>query len=552
VAIERAVISVYDKTGVAEFARALARAGAEIVSTGGTAKLLREAGVTVRDVAELTGWPEMLGGRVKTLHPKVHGGILFRRGRAEDREQARAHGISRVDVVVVNLYPFEATAARTNVTVEEFIENIDIGGPAMVRSAAKNFESVAVVTDPADYAALAAELDKQSIEKSGDGGWSLTTRLRLAQKAFAATAHYDTAIATELERLTVSGDRITLGDRPLRSSPNAAVRGVGAEAGVQLPAELHIALARHAALRYGENPHQQAALYVPVGREAAGLAGAQQLRGKELSYNNLVDLDAAWDLVREFTGPAAVIVKHNNPCGTAEQASLVEAYGQALACDPVSAFGGVLAFNRELDAETAAEVAKLFVECIVAPGYAAGARAALSAKKNVRLMEISPEAAYGHAGAETQLELKRISGGVLVQEPDRRALDKSELKTVTRRAPTSDEVVAMLFAWKVAKHVKSNAIVFARGGRTLGIGAGQMSRVDSVKIAVMKATESLAGTVVASDAFFPFPDGVEEAARAGATAVIQPGGSVRDADVIAAADRLGVAMVFTGVRHFRH
>jgi phosphoribosylaminoimidazolecarboxamide formyltransferase/IMP cyclohydrolase len=549
VAIERAVISVYNKTGIAEFARALTRAGAEIVSTGGTAKLLRDAGVKVRDVSELTGWPEMLGGRVKTLHPKVHGGILFRRGRAEDREEARAQGLSAVDVVVVNLYPFEATAERPNVTVEELIENIDIGGPAMVRSAAKNFESVAVVTDPGDYASLAAELEEQSTGKSSDGAWSLATRLRLAQKAFAATAHYDGAIATELERLAVSGDRVTLEERRV---PDASAEAVRTQPGTQLPAQLHIALALHAALRYGENPHQQAALYIPVGRVAMGLAGARQMQGKGLSYNNLVDLDAAWDLAQEFKAPAAVIVKHNNPCGTAEHESLVEAYRQALACDPVAAFGGVLAFNRPLDAETAAEVARLFVECIVAPGYAAGAREALGGKKNVRLMEIAPKATRGQAEAETELELKRISGGVLVQEPDRRALDPAELKTATKRAPTSDEVAAMLFAWKVAKHVKSNAIVFARSGRTMAVGAGQMSRVDAVKIAVMKAVESLVGTVVASDAFFPFPDGVEEAARAGATAVIQPGGSVRDAEVIAAADRLGVAMVFTGVRHFRH
>jgi phosphoribosylaminoimidazolecarboxamide formyltransferase / IMP cyclohydrolase len=523
VAIERALVSVYDKTGIAEFAQQLARSGVEVVSTGGTAKLLRDAGVAVRDVADLTGWPEMLGGRVKTLHPKVHGGILFRRGRAEDREQTRAHGIAPVDVVVVNLYPFEATAARPNLTVEELIENIDIGGPAMVRSAAKNFESVAVVTDPADYAALAAEL-------AASGGWSLETRLGLAQKAFAATARYDGRIATELERLAVSDGKVALAERPL------------------LPARVHIALARHAALRYGENPHQKAALYIPAGRGAAGLAGAQQLQGKELSYNNLVDLDAAWDLVQEFERPASVIVKHNNPCGTAEHPTLAEAYRQALRCDPVSAFGGVLAFNRRVDAETAAEVAKLFAECVVAPGYEAGAREALAGKKNLRLMEIGTD----EPAAAARLEPKRISGGVLVQERDTRLLSESELKVVSKRQPTREEIEGMLFAWKVAKHVKSNAIVFARDSRTLGVGAGQMSRVDSVKIAVMKAQESLAGSVVASDAFFPFPDGVEEAAKAGAVAVIQPGGSVRDGDVIAAADKLGITMVFCGVRHFRH
>jgi phosphoribosylaminoimidazolecarboxamide formyltransferase/IMP cyclohydrolase len=523
VAIERALVSVYDKSGIVEFARELARAGVEIVSTGGTAKLLRDAGVAVRDVAELTGWPEMLGGRVKTLHPKVHGGILFRRGRAEDRDQTRQHGIAPVDLVVVNLYPFEATAARPNLSVEELIENIDIGGPAMVRSASKNFESVTVVTDPADYPALAAEFAQR-------GGWSLATRLSMAQKAFAATARYDANIATELERLSVAGDAVTLSERP------------------PLPLRLHLALSRRAELRYGENPHQKAALYIPAGQEAAGLAGARQLQGKELSYNNLVDLDAAWALAQEFAQPAAVIVKHNNPSGTAEQPTLVEAYRQALACDPVSAFGGVLAFNRPLDGKTAEEVAKLFAECIIAPGYDAAARATFAGKKNLRLMEIGADEPAGNA----RLELKRISGGVLVQDRDTRALNEAELKVATKRAPTREEHEALLFAWKVAKHVKSNAIVFARAGRTVGVGAGQMSRVDSVKIAVMKAQESLAGSVVGSDAFFPFPDGVEEAARAGATAVIQPGGSVRDADVIAAADRLGLAMLFTGMRHFRH
>jgi phosphoribosylaminoimidazolecarboxamide formyltransferase / IMP cyclohydrolase len=523
VAIQRALVSVFDKTGLVDFAQALARAGVEIVSTGGTAKLLRDAGLTVRDVADLTGWPEMLGGRVKTLHPKVHGGILFRRGRADDREQTVKHGIAPVDLVVVNLYPFEATAARPDLTVDELIENIDIGGPAMVRSASKNFESVAVVTDPADYLPLAKELAER-------GDWSLETRLNLARKAFATTARYDGLITSELERLSVSDGKVVLRGKP------------------ELPARLNLSLERHSTMRYGENPHQRAALYIPAGQKASGLAGAHQLQGKELSYNNLVDLDAAWRLTQEFAKPAAVIVKHNNPCGTAEQATLPEAYRQALACDPVSAFGGVMAFNRPLDGETAAEVGKLFAECIVAPGYDAAARAALAGKKNLRLMEIGAD----EPAADVRFELKRISGGVLVQEPDVRSLSESELKVVTKRAPSREELDSLLFAWKVAKHVKSNAIVFAVAGRTLGVGAGQMSRVDSVKIAVMKAQQSLTGSVVGSDAFFPFPDGVEEAAKAGATAVIQPGGSVRDADVIAAADRLNMAMVFTGVRHFRH
>jgi phosphoribosylaminoimidazolecarboxamide formyltransferase/IMP cyclohydrolase len=523
VPIERALVSVHEKTGIVEFTRALAQAGVEVVSTGGTAKLLRDSGVKVREVSELTGWPEMLGGRVKTLHPKVHGGILFRRNRAEDGDETRQHGIAPVDLVVVNLYPFEATASRAGVSAEDLIENIDIGGPAMLRSAAKNFESVAVVTDPGDYAGLLAEFSKRH-------DWSLPTRLALARKAFATTARYDSLIASEFERLSVSDNAVILAEGP------------------EWPAQIHLELSRHAVLRYGENPHQKAALYIPGGCPASGLAGALQLQGKELSYNNLVDLDAAWSLVREFAGPACAIVKHNNPSGAAEQDTLAEAYRQALACDPISAFGGVLAFNRTLDVETAAEVAKLFVECAVAPGYDAAARQALAGKKNLRLMKM------GTPPKQTKFswELKRISGGILVQAPDTLTISDSELKVVTKRQPSGQELQDLLFGWKIAKHVKSNAIVFARGGRTLGIGAGQMSRVDSVKIAVLKAQESLAGSAVASDAFFPFPDGVEEAARAGATAVIQPGGSLRDAEVVAAADRLGLAMVFTGVRHFRH
>jgi phosphoribosylaminoimidazolecarboxamide formyltransferase/IMP cyclohydrolase len=524
VAVERALVSVYDKSGLAEFARQLAARGVEIVSTGGTAKLLREAGIQVRDVAELTGWPEMLGGRVKTLHPKVHGGILFRRGEAGDRAQTAEHKIAPIDLVVVNLYPFEATAAKPNLTPEELIENIDIGGPTMVRSAAKNFESVAVVTDPADYAAVAAEITEH-------GAVSLGTRLELARKAFALTARYDGKIATELERLSVKSSKVALGVRPL------------------LPERLHFAYARRQELRYGENPHQRAALYAPTGGAGTGLAAARQLQGKELSYNNLVDLEAALQLAMEFRRPAAVIVKHNNPCGTAEQDTLREAYVRALECDPISAYGGVMAFNRAIDAATAEEVAKLFVECIVAPGYEPAALEKFTAKKNLRLLQLPAEEGAAH---DRELELKRISGGILVQEQDRHELAENDLKVVTRRAPTREEVDGMLFGWKVCKHVKSNAIVFARAGQTVGVGAGQMSRVDSVKIAVMKAQLPLAGSVVASDAFFPFPDGVEEAGKAGATAVIQPGGSVRDADVIAAADRLGMAMVFCGVRHFRH
>ncbi len=522
--VERALVSVYDKSGLVDFVRQLASRGIEIVSTGGTAKLLRDAGVAVRDVSELTGWPEMLGGRVKTLHPKVHGGILFRRGEPGDRRQTVEHQIAPIDLVVVNLYPFEETAAKADLTAEELIENIDIGGPTMVRSAAKNFESVAVVTDPSDYAAVAAEI-------STHGTVSLAMRLELARKAFALTARYDGKIATELERLSARNGSIELGKRPL------------------LPERLHFAYTRRQELRYGENPHQRAALYAQAGSNSVGLASARQLQGKELSYNNLVDLEAALGLATEFRRPAAVIVKHNNPCGTAEQDTLADAYVRALECDPVSAYGGVMAFNRHVDATTAEQVAKLFVECIVAPGYEAAALEKLSSKKNLRLLQLPP----GEPSAQSaELELKRISGGMLVQEQDRHELAESELKAVTRRAPSREEMNALLFGWKVCKHVKSNAIVFARAGQTVGVGAGQMSRVDSVKIAVMKAQLPLAGSVVASDAFFPFPDGVEEAGRAGATAIIQPGGSVRDSDVIAAADALGMAMVFSGVRHFRH
>jgi phosphoribosylaminoimidazolecarboxamide formyltransferase/IMP cyclohydrolase len=522
-AVVRALISVFDKTGIVEFAKRLAALKIEILSTGGTAKLLREAGVAVRDVSDFTGWPEMLGGRVKTLHPKVHGGLLFRRKNAEDQKQAAEHGIAPIDLVVVNLYPFEATAAKSWLTAEELIENIDIGGPTMLRSAAKNFESVTVVTEPADFERVAKEL-----ESTGDT--LLATRLELSRKVFATTSRYDGMITTELERLSAASGHVALEAKPI------------------LPERVHIALRRQQELRYGENPHQAAALYVPAGRAPEGLAAAKQLQGKELSYNNFVDLEAARSLAAEFSNPAAVIIKHNNPCGTAEQETLLDAYLKALASDPVSAFGGVLAFNRMVDAATAEEVAKLFVECIAAPGIDEKSKAIFAAKKNLRLLELPP----GGLEPERELQLKRILGGMLAQQPDLGEIKESELRTVSKRAPTAEEMRTMRFAWKVSKHVKSNAIVFAKDGATLGVGAGQMSRVDSVKLAVMKAQSSLAGSVVASDAFFPFPDGIEEAAKAGATAVIQPGGSVKDPDVIAAANRLNLAMVFTGMRHFLH
>jgi phosphoribosylaminoimidazolecarboxamide formyltransferase / IMP cyclohydrolase len=523
-AVERALLSVSDKTGIVEFARKLAALRIEILSTGGTAKLLREQGVAVKDVSEFTGWPEMLGGRVKTLHPKVHGGLLFRREHAEDQKQAKEHGIAPIDLVVVNLYPFEETAAKSYLPPEELIENIDIGGPTMLRSAAKNFASVIVVSDPADYEQVAAELEAHR-------DTSLALRLQLARKVFATTSRYDGLITMNLERLAFNDEhRLEVQPKPV------------------LPERFHLALRRKQELRYGENPHQSGALYVAAGRPPEGLAAAKQLQGKELSYNNYVDLEAARSTVAEFEGPAAVIIKHNNPCGAAEQKTLLDAYTKAFACDPLSAFGGVLAFNHIVDAVTAEAVVKLFVECIVAPGFADRAQEIFAAKKNLRLLVLP----HGGLELDKELQLKRIQGGVLVQQPDLGSLKGVELTIATKRAPTPVELTDLKFAWKVCKHVKSNAIVFARDGATLGVGAGQMSRVDSVKIAIAKAQQSLHGTVVASDAFFPFPDGVEEAAKAGATAVIQPGGSVKDNEVIATADRLGVAMVFTAMRHFLH
>jgi phosphoribosylaminoimidazolecarboxamide formyltransferase / IMP cyclohydrolase len=529
VKVARALVSVSDKTGLEDFARRLARLGVEIVSTGGTANFLRDAGIRVRDISELTGWPEMLSGRVKTLHPKVHGGILFRRGEAEHRRQAEEHSIAPIDMVVVNLYPFEATSRKAGVKAEDLIENIDIGGPSMVRSAAKNFEDVIIVTDPGDYSDIAAAL-----EATGDVTRDL--RLGLARKAFALTARYDGMIAAELERIAPEQGHWRVSER------------------AALPKRLNISLVEHQLMRYGENPHQKAALYVPAGEKLSGFAAARQLQGKELSYNNLADLDAAWRLVQEFKSPAVAIIKHNNPCGASELDDLTQAYFAALACDPVSAYGGIIALNRKVDAATASEMAKLFVECIVAPGYEPEALQLLVAKKNARVLEMPAEAGKHETGAASTdaLELKRILGGVLVQTPDNHEAVESEVRVVTQRPPTNKEMTDMLFAWKVCKHVKSNAIVFARDGRTLGIGAGQMSRVDSAKIAAMKAQSSLQGSVAASDAFFPFPDGLLALADAGATAVIQPGGSVRDPEVISAADRRGITMVFTGVRHFRH
>ena len=505
--IQRALLSVTDKTGLADFARVLASFGVELISTGGTAKALRDAGLAVKDVSEVTGFPEMLDGRVKTIHPRIAGGFLAMRSKPEHMKALADHGIPTIDMVVVNLYQFERVAAREGVSHEELIENIDIGGPTMIRAAAKNFQDVAVVTSAGDYAALAEEL------RASGGSLSAATHWRLAKAAFARTADYDRAIATKL----------------------ASLDG-------ELPPSLDIHVPRAMSLRYGENPHQSSALYATG---AGGIASVRQLQGKELSYNNLVDLDAAWQLILEFSGAACAIIKHTNPCGCAEQHSLAEAYRRALEADPISAFGGVLAFNRTVDEETAAEVVKIFTEAIAAHRYTEGALKIFASKKNLRILEVGPS-----AGEE--LVVRSISGGYLAQSADKHALDRSQAVVKTKRAPTEAEWSALEFGWKVCKHVKSNAIVYARAGQSLSAGAGQMSRVDSVKIGAMKAVLPLGGAALASDAFFPFPDGLEEAAKHGITAVIQPGGSVKDQDVIDAADRLGLAMVFTGVRHFRH
>ncbi|HLH40366.1 MAG TPA: bifunctional phosphoribosylaminoimidazolecarboxamide formyltransferase/IMP cyclohydrolase [Bryobacteraceae bacterium] len=507
--IQRALLSVTDKTGIVDFARGLSALGVEILSTGGTFRVLKEAGIApLREVAEVTGFPEMLDGRVKTIHPRIAGGILAMRAKPEHMGALEAHGIPPIDLVCVNLYAFEKIAARKDAPLEELIENIDIGGPTMIRAAAKNWQDVAVVTSAEDYPAILEEMRASRC-------LSQETHWRLAKKAFAATAAYDRAVANRLAEIPPSGET--------------------------LPAVLDIRAPRKMALRYGENPHQSAALYASGG---AGIAGAAQLQGKELSYNNLVDLDAAWQLIQEFDKPASAIIKHTNPCGCAEAETLAESYRRAFEADPISAYGGVLAFNREIDGETAAEIAKTFIEAIAAPSYSADARRVLESKKNLRLLRVAP--------AEAELVVKSISGGFLAQTPDVHRLVRSSMEVKSRRPPSEEEWAALEFGWKVAKHVKSNAIVYARAGQTVSVGAGQMSRVDSVKVGAMKAVLPLAGTVLASDAFFPFADGVEEAARHGITAVIEPGGSVRDEEVIAAADRLGLALVFTGVRHFRH
>jgi phosphoribosylaminoimidazolecarboxamide formyltransferase/IMP cyclohydrolase len=516
--LKRALVSVSDKSGVAEFARALAALGVTILSTGGTAKLLQKEGVPVTEVSAHTGFPEMLDGRVKTLHPKIHGGILARRDSREQMKAIEGAGIAPIDLVVVNLYPFQATVADPDCRLEEAIENIDIGGPAMLRSAAKNHAGVAVVVDPADYAQVLEEL-------RAHGEVSVATRFALAKKVFAHTAAYDGAIANYLSSLDAEGRR-------------------GA-----WPGTLNLQFEKLQDMRYGENPHQSAAFYRDALPVAGGIAGYRQLQGKELSYNNVADADAAWECVKSFAEPACVIVKHANPCGVATGATLAEAYDKAFKTDPTSAFGGIIAFNRALDGAAAQGVAKQFAEVIIAPRVEADAQAEFAQKAKLRILEVPL------AHDTNVFDLKRVGGGLLVQSSDALVLQRGALKVVTKKKPTREQIADLLFAWRVAKFVKSNAIVFARGGMTLGVGAGQMSRIDSARIASIKARNAgleLKGSVVASDAFFPFRDGLDAVADAGAAAVIQPGGSVRDDEVIAAADERGLAMVFTGVRHFRH
>jgi phosphoribosylaminoimidazolecarboxamide formyltransferase/IMP cyclohydrolase len=507
--IKRALISVSDKTGIIDFARELKNFNVEIISTGGTAKALRDAGIEVRDISDVTGFPEMMDGRVKTLHPRVHGALLALRNNLAHLSDMNQHGIEPIDLVIVNLYPFAETISREGVTREEAIEQIDIGGPAMIRSAAKNADSVAVVVDPAQYPLLLEELHQHG------GSISIRTCQRLAGEAFQHTARYDTVVSSYL-------------------------------AGSQ---NLSIALTKITDLRYGENPHQVASLYqsqIGQSQSAGGLANAAILSGKEMSFNNYVDADAAWQLVCDFRDTACAIIKHTNPAGVGLGQTAADAYAKALATDPVSAFGGIVAFNTRVDLPAAQEVTKIFTEVVIAPDYDAAALELLKTEKNMRTIRLTS------VEPSNELQFRQISGGMLVQTADVHELHQDDLKVVTERQPTAAEIRALLFAWTVCKHTKSNAIVYARADQTVGVGAGQMSRVDSVKIGAMRAQLPVAGSVLASDAFFPFRDGLDEAARHGITAVIQPGGSMRDNEVIAAANEHGLAMVFTGVRHFKH
>jgi phosphoribosylaminoimidazolecarboxamide formyltransferase/IMP cyclohydrolase len=518
--IKQALISVSDKSGILEFARGLAQLGVTIISTGGTAKLFSDNAIPVTEVADYTGFPEMLDGRVKTLQPKVHAGILARRDLPEHLATLEKHGIPTIDLVVVNLYPFAATIAKPNCSLQEAIENIDIGGPTMVRAAAKNHAHVAIVTDPLDYADILAEMQTNNVAVSD------ATRFELAKKAYSHTAAYDSAISNYLTTINADG------------STNA------------FPAQINFNFAKVQEMRYGENPHQSAAFYRDLIPLAGGIADYTQLQGKELSYNNIGDADAAWELVKTFDQPACVIVKHANPCGVAIADNALSAYKSAYATDTTSAFGGIIAFNRELDADSATAITtNQFVELIIAPSASEAALKVTAAKQNVRVLTVPLSKAHN------QFDFKRVSGGLLVQSPDTLNVQASQLKVVSKMQPTSEQLQDLLFAWRVAKYVKSNAIVFCKNGHTLGVGAGQMSRVDSTRIASIKAQNaglSLVDSVVSSDAFFPFRDGIDVLAAAGAKAVIQPGGSMRDEEVIAAADEHGLAMVFTGFRHFRH
>jgi phosphoribosylaminoimidazolecarboxamide formyltransferase/IMP cyclohydrolase len=527
--IKQALISVSDKTGVLDFARALSALGVNILSTGGTAKLLQDNGVPVTEVADYTGFPEMLDGRVKTLHPKVHGGILARRDFPEHVSKLQEHGIPEIDMVVVNLYPFQATVAKDDCSLEDAIENIDIGGPTMLRSAAKNHRDVVVICDPADYGVVLAEMKGTG---AAAGAVSYDTKFRLAKKVFAHTAQYDGAITNYLS---------SLGEDKLHATRSA------------YPQTINMAFEKVQDMRYGENPHQGAAFYRDIAAVDGALANYRQLQGKELSYNNIADADAAWECVKSLGGfqhPAGcVIVKHANPCGVAIGADALDAYTRALQTDPTSAFGGIIAFNVEVDGRAAEALAKLFVEVLIAPSFTAEARQIMAAKQNVRLLEISL------GNGQNPYDVKRVGGGLLVQAPDAKNVGIGDLRVVSKKQPTQQQLQDLMFAWRVAKFVKSNAIVFCGNGMTLGVGAGQMSRIDSARIASIKAQNaglSLAGSAVASDAFFPFRDGLDVVVDAGATCVIHPGGSMRDQEVIDAADERGVVMLYTGTRHFRH
>ena len=528
-----ALLSVSDKTGIVEFARALHALGVKLITTGGTAKLLSESGLPVTEVAEVTGFPEMLDGRVKTLHPKIHGGLLGRRDLPEHLAALKRHGIAAIDLLVVNLYPFEATVAKAGCTLEDAIENIDIGGPAMVRSGAKNWKDVGVVTDASQYGTVLAQL-------KADGALSEQTKFALAVAAFNRISNYDAAISDYLSGIGEGGKRNLF------------------------PSQANGRFVKLQDLRYGENPHQQAAFYRDLYPAPGSLVSASQLQGKELSYNNIADADAAWECVKSFTEPACVIVKHANPCGVAIGADALQAYSKAFQTDPTSAFGGIIAFNRTVDASAAQAVSKQFVEVLMAPDFTPEALELFKSKANVRILQIAMPTSYGTAGlaqrtdwdnGRNAMDVKRVGSGLLMQTADNRELTVGELRVVSKKQPTPQQLQDLLFAWKVAKYVKSNAIVFCRDGMTVGVGAGQMSRLDSARIAGIKAQHaglSLADTAVASDAFFPFRDGLDVVVDAGATCVIQPGGSMRDPEVIAAADERDIAMVFTGVRHFRH